>query len=380
MSVASGLILACLLLESAFWVFDLQPARALTKRLLVKNNHTLGPRYDCYPTNPNGEFQPLPDTAHGDWSLFVNAIPPSELPLARLRETPWCVEYSRSDLTLRDPDYTEFAPLDVLRMAMFGDSFVFGEGVPIEKSLTRQALDVLGPGYELLNMGASGWNVGQELTALESWAPSVHAQRVIVVFTANDVEVTPQLRERQPYMHDLVNIRDGNLARHEAQAWYNVPSRLLRFVGSSLEMQRLRRDTIQWYKDMYDPLHNEDNLEAFADCLARMSARTDCQVVYVLYPLMEGLEGEYPLTEVHRKVGAMAQAAGLPVLDLTPAFAGQRTADLWVHDSDHHPNGKAHAIAAKAIVGWLRTLPGFLDLPPPSTPPENSAPQDRRDL
>jgi hypothetical protein len=52
---------------------------------------------------------------------------------------------------------------------------------------------------------------------------------------------------------------------------------------------------------------------------------------------------------------------GLPVLDLAPAFAGQRTEDLWVHPCDHHPNGRAHAIAGRALADWLqRGVPGFL--------------------
>ena len=46
--------------------------------------------------------------------------------------------------------------------------------------------------------------------------------------------------------------------------------------------------------------------------------------------------------------------------DLAPVFAGRDTASLWVHSVDHHPNGKAHGLAAGAIAEWLRTIPGFL--------------------
>ena len=81
----------------------------------------------------------------------------------------------------------------------------------------------------------------------------------------------------------------------------------------------------------------------------------------MLYPLMLRFETEYPLTPVHDHVAAIAQNAGLPVLDLTSAFEGADTESLWVHPTDHHPNGKAHSIAAGAIVEWLkRDVPGFL--------------------
>ena len=77
---------------------------------------------------------------------------------------------------------------------------------------------------------------------------------------------------------------------------------------------------------------------------------------------MEGLESGYPLQSIHEQVKTYAEEAGLPVLDLTSAFAGQKTSDLWVHSTDHHPNGKANAIAVKAIIEWLRKdVPWFLD-------------------
>jgi len=51
----------------------------------------------------------------------------------------------------------------------------------------------------------------------------------------------------------------------------------------------------------------------------------------------------------------MAREVGLPVLDLAEAFAGQTTAEMWVHSCDHHPNGRAHAIASAAISNWLQS-------------------------
>lgn len=369
MSVAVGLFVACLLVEAALWIFDIVPSRVLTKRALMRTDVSPPMSYLCYPSNPNNEFRELPDVTQGNWVLATSMVKPTQLPLERLHETPWCIEYRLSKLGIRDRDYDTFAPEGVLRMAAFGDSFVLGEGVPFEKTLTQQTLALLGPRYELMNMGSAGWNTHQELSSIEHHVPLVHAKRLIVVFTANDVELTPELKARQGYIYDLINIRDEHLAEHEEHAWYNGRSRLLRFVGGSLEMRRIGNETIQWYKDMYNPQYNQLNLMRFASYLKRMADRTDCKVVYVLYPLMEGLEGDYPLAEVHQTVAEIAKSAGLPVLDLAPAFAGQKTKDLWVHEADHHPNSKAHAIAAKALVEWLRQQPHFLDLPPLHTAP-----------
>ncbi|MBX3411184.1 MAG: SGNH/GDSL hydrolase family protein [Pirellulales bacterium] len=370
MSVAAGLLAAWVLLEAGMRLFDFPAAPTVAKRILLKKDAPQKLRYDCYPTNPHGEFQPLPDTSQATWSLFTSTLPPTELSLDRLSETPWCVEYSSYDLTLRAPDFARQPLSGVRRIAVFGDSFVYGEGVPIESTLTRQAETLLGTGYELLNLGGSGWNTRQERAALEQYVPLLQASRAIVVFTANDVEPTPELAARQSFLNDLVNLRDDPTRSSEARSWFSVPSRLVQFVDRTIDMRRIRNETIQWYQDLYDPLYNQPNLEKLADDLRHMRSRTDCQVVLVLYPLLEGFEGAYPLAEVHRKVAAMAESVGLPVLDLAPAFAGQTTAALWVHESDHHPNRQGHAIAARALVDWLTTLPGFLDGPPSSDSPE----------
>jgi len=357
------------------WILPIEPERIRTKRLLI--NATTKPMvsYACYSSNPNGELRELPDTSQGKWVLLNNMMQIAEVPLDRLPETPWCVEYRMSQLGIRDREYNVTPPTGVLRIPVFGDSFVLGEGVPIEKTLTNQTLQILGPTkFELMNMGSSGWNTHRELQSLEAAVPHFHAKRAIVVFTANDVEITPELESRQGYINDLINIRDEHLDKHQEKAWYNGPSRLVRFVGSSLEMRLIGNETIQWYKDMYDERYNQANLMRFTSYLHRMGARTDCKIAFVLYPLMEGLEGEYPLAEVHAKVAQMAKTAGMPVLDLAPAFKGQRTKDLWVHDSDHHPNGKGQAIAAKALAEWLRSLPGFLD-PPPTASSTTEAPR-----
>jgi hypothetical protein len=47
---------------------------------------------------------------------------------------------------------------------------------------------------------------------------------------------------------------------------------------------------------------------------------------------------------------------GVPVLDLLPAFQGRKAKDLWVSPGDHHPNERAHAIAANEIGRFLEEL------------------------
>jgi lysophospholipase L1-like esterase len=271
----------------------------------------------------------------------------------------------------------------MLRIAIVGDSFVGGEGVPVELTLPRQTEQILGEGFQVINAGHSGYDTTQELQMLTSVAADYHCSRAIVVFIANDVQMTPKLAGRQKYINDLINIRDRYLDAHEKRAWYRGHSRILDLVGSSLEMRKIEHETLQWYRDCYNPQFNSVNLRLLELDLKRMARTPGCRVAFVMYPLLIGLEagtaglkpptaggtagfkprsaGEYPLQEVHDKVGRMAEEAGMPVLDLAQTFRGMRTSSLHAYPTDHHPNGKAHAIAAKAIVDWLhRDVPGFL--------------------
>ena len=57
---------------------------------------------------------------------------------------------------------------------------------------------------------------------------------------------------------------------------------------------------------------------------------------------------------MHEHIRSYCLTHAIDVLDLFPAFQGQRERDLWVHPSDQHPNEKAHAIAARAMADYIR--------------------------
>ena len=42
------------------------------------------------------------------------------------------------------------------------------------------------------------------------------------------------------------------------------------------------------------------------------------------------------------------------MIDLLPALRAQPCDQLWVYPSDHHPNERAHALAAEALAEAVR--------------------------
>jgi len=359
LSVLAGLLAAWLI--AAVVLMFYQPPRLRSARVL-RDLTDVNAAYYCYSSNPNGELESVPDVAKGRWELIDLTFEANEIPIARMAETPWCMKIEFSQQGMRDRFYDPMPAAGVSRIALVGDSFAFGAGVPMERTLSRQMERRLGDAYEVINASAIGVDTRAEAASLPLVTAALNSSRAIVVFIPNDISLTPELLARQDYVNDLINVRDRYLEKHEADAWYTGHSRLLRVIGSWLDMRRIGRDTLQWYRDSYQEEFNGENLERLAADFRSIAATPNCRVVLVIYPLMEGLEGRYPLRDVHETVARMARTAGLPTLDLAPVFEGHRTASLQVHPADRHPNGKAHAIAAEAIVSWLRTdVPGFLD-------------------
>ncbi len=360
LAVLFGLLIAVLGAEIGLRVCGYRPQLG-TSKLLLRNQLRLSQVFHCYPSNPHNEFQPVPDISKGLWRLENSMLPPRKMPPGELGQTPWCVEYNLSEQGLRGRQYDFTPPVGTSRIVCVGDSFVFGDGVPLEGTLPVQIESQLGTGFEVVNLGVSGLNARQELDRLMAAQSKMNFSRVLFVFIANDIEHGPKLAARQTYVNDLINIRDENLRQIQTDAWYHGRSRLLDTVSSHFAMRRITTETIQWYLDLYDPAYNRQGLNLLAQNFHQLAQLESCQVVLVLYPLLEGLEGDYPLAPVHERVSQLARQAGLPVCDLAPAFAGRNTEQLQVHAVDHHPNSKAHALAAEAIVKWLKSeVPDFL--------------------
>jgi lysophospholipase L1-like esterase len=93
--------------------------------------------------------------------------------------------------------------------------------------------------------------------------------------------------------------------------------------------------------------------------LAVIGKSTQTPVVMAIYPDMVNLSS-YPFVTAHQKVRSKAESFGIPTLDLLPYFQGMNEKNLIATPFDAHPNAKAHAIAAQAIFGYLKSNSFFL--------------------
>ena len=350
LGIVAGLVVA----EVAVRVIDVQPCEYLAKYHLVSQDDP-SLSYHCYSSDPAGVFERVPDVETGAWRLDSCLLPPTEVPLSEAEHVAGCVEYDLNPDGFRDREYGAAPGTGTVRLLVIGDSFVKGEGVRVDRTLPKQMEELLGRDrYEVVNGGLAGVDLAERAERLRAGAQGLGCRSAVVVLTPRDADVAGAPTAPPDLFYDLVNVRDEYLAAHEEGKWYHGGPLVARLLGANLAMRGATRRALRRYRELYDPEANAAGMEDFSDTLRAIAEIPDCRVAVVIYPLMVGLEKRYPLAAVHDRIRVMAEEAGLPVLDLASYFTGAKPRYLRVHAGDHHPNGEAHAIAAKMIVDWLK--------------------------
>jgi hypothetical protein len=99
---------------------------------------------------------------------------------------PWQKDLRTNALGFRDVAHGE-KPAGVTRVAVLGDSFVFGSGVKQDETLTRRLAALLGPSFEVINLGVPGYGTDQALLTLSRFGPRLSPDVVLAGFFWNDV-------------------------------------------------------------------------------------------------------------------------------------------------------------------------------------------------
>ena len=101
-------------------------------------------------------------------------------------DEPWQKDLRTNALGFRDVAHGEKAA-GVTRVFVLGDSFVFGSGVKQDETLTRRLAALLGPSFEVINLGVPGYGTDQALLTLERFGPRLSPDIVLAAFFWNDV-------------------------------------------------------------------------------------------------------------------------------------------------------------------------------------------------
>ena len=314
---------------------------------------------DCFPSNPRGYFE-LDLREPGNDARYRRLAPHRFDAIAR--DHRWAVEVRYNALRFRDvPPAPRSAGLR--RVVVLGDSFAEGQGVKEPDTLARSLERLLAEGapgrYQVRNCGRRGMDFPELFGSFED-ALAYEPDLVIYTLTLNDAVQPPEFRERQRFVDDWILDRtrapDASATRPSV-----FRPRVFDFVTGRVSAHVVGRRTTRWYLDMWSEANRLGWLRT-QEYLREMRRRLDergARLLIAPWPLLVGLEQGYPFAPVHDTIHRFCLVESIPHHDLLKALAGRRSADLWVHPVDRHPNEVAHRLAAEALV------PRVLALAPP---------------
>ena len=351
---AASLLVVFLLLEVALRLVGFAPERHLATRRIVDAGWTR--LLDCYPSNSRDYFEI--DLHDSETRERYFPIAPRRFD-AIARWHPWAVESRYNELRVRDVPPEPKAP-EIFRIAIAGDSFAEGQGVKEEHTIARVLEDLLEESsperFEVRNCARRGLDLPELMASFEG-ALLYEPDLVIYALVLNDAVRSPEFQARQSYINDWILDRE-RLPDETTAPPGPLRSRIFDLVADRVGAWRVGRETTRWYLDLW----GKDNPQGWARTqelireMDRRSNRQGARFLVAVWPLFVGLEGPYPFEVVHETLRRFCLGSGIPFLDLLPVFRGRRSAELWVHPVDRHPNEVAHRMAAEALAPVVRQL------------------------
>jgi hypothetical protein len=309
----------------------------------------------------------------------------------------------------RGPDRPRAKPPGTIRIAVVGDSMISAMATDEDETLVRRLEVPLGTRWprehvEVMNFGVSSSSTGEELALYRNLVAAYDPDLVLLAFfVGNDFADNSRRLTQAPRIYfDLDD--DGALRREWAPSapgpltrWLNLHSRF--YVWQKRAFRILRGSlrplagSVSPGSRIFEPPEDPDLAHAW-DLLAALlrqfqedTAGRGSRFAVLVIPCAEqvhddlwaGLLAEARAQgrqldrfQPERRLAAIAHAAAIPLLDLTPAFrriVGARPADgpgprLFL-DGRFHLSDEGQRVAALEVVRFLTQGPGAELMPPP---------------
>ena len=337
-------------------------------------------------------------------------------PLLGWRKKPGArVVYKRREYTtevainshgLRDPERGYEAAPGTFRVLALGDSFLEGYTVPLEQTVTQvleRELGATGCRAQVINGGTQAYSTDQELLFYRSEGAKYAPQVVALFFYYNDVvyndrqdyfqtpkpifemgggtlrlhrypvkEWTPDKAAAEPAAVEQEEGGSALLSWLRDRLWYGAPRayNALARVGLWPPMRKVPiRLELRVYERRQEPIIEDAwaKTQAILRALAAEVSEHGGRVIVVGIPSrFEVDEASWRLTKtlygvdettwdrghVMARLGEIARAESIPLLDLTGPLRASKERPYFTYDG--HWTAAGHAVAARALLGTLR--------------------------
>ena len=241
-------------------------------------------------------------------------------------------------------------PAGTHRIAVIGDSFIFGDGVPYDQIWGvkfRKLVITRYPNLEVLLWGKNGWSTRAEFKFLKTSGLLFKPDLLIVGFVTNDPS---------PCDFDCIY----------RLTWQNSPAldpvrgifpESVNFISALVNRFIESHSNLIGYENYENALYSEKNLALYSSTLTELSqfcAANHLPVLIVLTPnnYSEHFHARY------LKIKPLMLKAGLPVLDLLPAVTSNLghipAHQLWASRANGHPGSLLTTLYAEQVSNYLQ--------------------------
>ena len=233
---------------------------------------------------------------------------------------------------LRGKEPIQPKPDSTLRIAVLGDSFTFGLGVPDDltfPAVLERLLNESGDGgpfrYEVLNFGVGAYSTQDEAIVLERKAFPLDPDLIVVAYFLNDPEIDP-INEVQQYFRKV--------------AWWER-WHLGRLVARALDdLEAGQPGGGDYYRNLHSNPRKWGSVVRSFRTIARETANRGIGALVVVLPEAPyaGSWESYAYRDLHDQVRREAREAGLDVLDPLDFLTLYPPKGLRTSKGDHHLN------------------------------------------
>jgi len=261
----------------------------------------------------------------------------------------------------RDDDFAA-RPGDSLRIAVLGDSVVFGPGVRKEDRFTDCLGDAGRPGHEgrrILNLGVNSYSFGHYLTVAELGFFGANPDAVLVGITLNDfapMETAGPARRMQRYANQWH--KPDWVARIQERIARTYAARFLQEIKTRFSYAMLNADQreeyhTKWMRTVVHGWQSEENRERFTSQLDALSKRledADIPFGFILFPELNELRNPTEFGGPRKLIRELLDRRGLQYCDPYDDFARQGDLEsLFLVRDDIHYSVKGHRLLCEAI-------------------------------
>jgi hypothetical protein len=278
-------------------------------------------------------------------------------------------EVSINSHGMRGPERPLAKDPGVFRIVGLGDSQMFGWGVAQEDTFLAKFEVMLNEGgengkYEIFNLAVPGYNTVQEVQTFAGRLEELDPDMIIINYVDNDMDLPNFLtRRRDPFA-----IRKSYLAELIKRRYVILRGSSLlpiSLVGVPQHERSLRyRMPEDRLPDRFRPLFGRKNMVGAFSRLASIARSLGIPAVLLfnMDDYSHRLEGRSPtvLTGPVRYLAEFCEKEGYFIVDVQDRIVDYlmsnslHTRDLWIEESDSHPNEIRHHLVAEELLDRLR--------------------------